>query len=100
MIHRGLGVLLPCTDTPTPADLLTARNILGVSTSPGYALQELSPRVTSGRNPHRWIATFTRNDNNYSLTAVKKDFKRYCPMGSEIQIVNQDTEPNRNRIVV
>lgn len=102
----GLGVnLLPCTDVVTPADILVARNILEDATPVGYILNDITAEVTIGRNPHRWRATFHRNDNNYNhgceyLTIVKKEFKKTCPQGSEIRIVSLQNGLNGQCIVV
>lgn len=56
--------LLPCTNQVNNADLHTATNIVTDGIPPGYVLE---PTVTEGRNRHRWIDTFSRNDNNYDL---------------------------------
>lgn len=101
------SILLPCTENVTPANMVSARNIIEAAIPPGYALTDLQPRVTTGRNPHRWVGSFTRNDNQYRadcqfLVVIKKDFKRYCPVGSEIRTVSicDDPNPNHKKIEV
>lgn len=99
------SVLLPCTDNVLPADMLLARNIIESSVPPNYRLADLQPRVTTGRNPHRWVGYFTRNDNQYRsdclfLVSTKKDFKRYCPQGSEIRAISVNGNPNNQNIEV
>ncbi|KAL3287150.1 hypothetical protein HHI36_001629 [Cryptolaemus montrouzieri] len=64
-IVHGIN-LLPCTDQPTPADMQLADDIIQDATPPGYSLVQVEPMVSTGRNPLRWIAFFTRNDNHYS----------------------------------
>ncbi|KAJ8947655.1 hypothetical protein NQ318_009539 [Aromia moschata] len=85
--------------------IATARGVVENATPLGYTLDEVVPEVATGRNPHRWVCTFSRNDNNYEsgcafLVAVKKDFKRFCPQGSEVRIVMLRNLPNRPRISV
>lgn len=97
--------LLPCTDNPSPADRQLARRIIRDHTPPGYNMVDLDSEVTSGRNPHRWVGIFTRNDGQYEcgcayLTAVKRDFMRFCPTGSEISTVRLRRLQNGNRIIV
>lgn len=97
--------LLPCTDNPTAADFQTARRLIQQSTPPGYTFVDVDPEVTTGRNLHRWIARFTRNDGTYEygceyIVSVKQNFKRYCPAGSEVPNIRVRRIPNRNEIIV
>ncbi|KAL3273321.1 hypothetical protein HHI36_014770 [Cryptolaemus montrouzieri] len=75
---------LTCTEQPTPADMQLSDDIIQDATPPGYSLVQVEPMVSTGRNPHRWIAFFTRNDNHYScgcqyISHAKAEFKRLCP---------------------
>ncbi|KAL3283999.1 hypothetical protein HHI36_018169, partial [Cryptolaemus montrouzieri] len=68
---------LPCTNKVDQMVLDRARHIILASTPPGYRLIDLVPIVTSGRNPHRWQGSFSRNDNRYEtgcafLQAIKR----------------------------
>lgn len=97
--------LLPCTDNVDDAVMDTARDIIRDSVPPGYNLQNVLPSVTLASNPHRWIATFTCNDNNYEfgctfLTTVKSNFKRHCPQGCTIKTVSLMNVPNGRYISV
>lgn len=97
--------LLPCTDVVDQQRMARARNIIEASTPPGYTLRDIKPDVTLGRNPHRWIATFRRNDNHYEngcayLVSTKKYFKRVCPARSEIRTISIRNTPNDNCISV
>lgn len=105
MLSSCQTILLPCTENVAPADMVAARNIIQGAIPPGYALEDLNPMVTTGRNPHRWVGEFSRADNRYEtgcafMTLLKKDFKRYCPQGSDIRVVFVRPTPNNERIIV
>jgi len=75
-----------------------AQRILQDASPPGYTLVNHEPSVETGRHPHRWISTFTRNDGYYScgcayLTRVKQEFLRVQPQGSAISKVHVKTNP-------
>lgn len=94
------AILLPCTENVNQQDLDTATDILRQATPPGYTINTVVPTVCTGRNPHRWVVSYSRNDNVYEagcafLTAIKKDFKRYCPQGSEVRMVMLTNQPNQ-----
>ncbi|KAL3272066.1 hypothetical protein HHI36_022528 [Cryptolaemus montrouzieri] len=101
LIH-GIN-LLPCTEQPTLADMQLADDIIQDAFPPGYSLVQVEPMVSTGRNPNRWIAFFTRNDNHSScgcqyISHAKAEFKRLCPQGSDISFVHVNNNPNRQRV--
>lgn len=97
--------ILPCTENVDNAVMAATREVLEDATPPGYTLDNYHPCVQTGRNPHRCTVVYQRNDNHYSsgcdyLTAVRQDFKRLCPQGSEISYVTFQNVPMNPRIEV
>lgn len=97
--------LLPCTDNVDDNNMAAGGLILEDATPPGYTFQELHPVVQTGRNPHRWIGIFSRNDNHYDygcayITDIRNNFRRICPQGSEVSQIAVLRTPGNNRIQV
>lgn len=96
---------LPCTENVDQRHMDQAREIIQDATPAGYILGEVEAMTTTGRNPHRWIATFTRDNNEYEtgcqyISAVQREFKRKCPQGAEIRCVQVKSNPNERGIKV
>ncbi|CAH0550971.1 unnamed protein product [Brassicogethes aeneus] len=71
-----------CTENVDQRHMDQAREIIQDATPAGYTLGEVEAMTTTGRNPHRWIATFTRDNNDYNyetgcqyISAVPKELK-------------------------
>lgn len=89
---------VPCTDNVDVAAYDLAGRFLREYTPPGYRLIEYLPSTQTGRNPHRWICRYERDDNVYLqdcsyLTDVRASFKRDCPAGCEISQVAVTSTP-------
>lgn len=59
---------MPCTENVDANALNVARQILERNVPPGYRMTDFFPNTRTGRNPHRWVCIYERNDGVYSQT--------------------------------